>query len=409
MNILIINHYAGSPYYGMEFRPYYLAREWKRLGHKVTILGASFSHLRQNNPKIEHDFSEEEIDGINYVWFKTPEYCGAFGRIKNILSFVFKLQRSAKRVSELYHPNIVVASSTYPIDNYPAHRIAKFSGAKYAYEIHDLWPLSPMVIGGYSKFHPFVIAMQWGENYAYRHVDKVISLLWNAEQHCREHGLKEGKFECVPNGFNPEEWTKEALNQDLPPEHKFAFNELKGKTIVGFAGGFASSGALMTLVIAANELKFHDKIHFVLVGNGPEEDNLKKYIVIHQLNNITFLPSVPKKMVPAIIQRFDIAFMGGVHSILHQYGTSYNKLTDYLLSAKPIVQAIDEPGSIVERLGCGLRVEAENVSETVSAIIRIVSLTPEQREELGKKGRDYAVRNLEWKALAQKFLDAVME
>ena len=114
-------------------------------------------------------------------------------------------------------------------------------------------------------------------------------------------------------------------------------------------------------------------------------------------------------MVPAIIQRFDIAFMGGVHSILHQYGTSYNKLTDYLLSAKPIVQAIDEPGSIVERLGCGLRVEAENVSETVSAIIRIVSLTPEQREELGKKGRDYAVRNLEWKALAQKFLDAVME
>ena len=26
MRILLINHYAGSPRHGMEFRPYYLAR-----------------------------------------------------------------------------------------------------------------------------------------------------------------------------------------------------------------------------------------------------------------------------------------------------------------------------------------------------------------------------------------------
>ena len=27
MNILYLNHYAGSPALGMEYRPYYLARE----------------------------------------------------------------------------------------------------------------------------------------------------------------------------------------------------------------------------------------------------------------------------------------------------------------------------------------------------------------------------------------------
>ena len=31
MNILLINHYAGSPQYGMEYRPYYLAREWVKM------------------------------------------------------------------------------------------------------------------------------------------------------------------------------------------------------------------------------------------------------------------------------------------------------------------------------------------------------------------------------------------
>ena len=32
MNILLLNHYAGHPALGMEYRPYYLAREWVRQG-----------------------------------------------------------------------------------------------------------------------------------------------------------------------------------------------------------------------------------------------------------------------------------------------------------------------------------------------------------------------------------------
>ena len=28
MNIILLDHYAGSPEMGMEFRPYYMAREW---------------------------------------------------------------------------------------------------------------------------------------------------------------------------------------------------------------------------------------------------------------------------------------------------------------------------------------------------------------------------------------------
>ena len=51
MNILIINHYAGSPEMGMEFRPYYLAREWQKLGHKVLIVGGTYSHLRKKQPE----------------------------------------------------------------------------------------------------------------------------------------------------------------------------------------------------------------------------------------------------------------------------------------------------------------------------------------------------------------------
>ena len=68
MNIILINHYAGSPEMGMEFRPYYFAREWVKKGHRVDIFAASYSHLRRVNPKVRHDFQEEIIDGIHYHW-----------------------------------------------------------------------------------------------------------------------------------------------------------------------------------------------------------------------------------------------------------------------------------------------------------------------------------------------------
>ena len=388
----------------MEYRPYYLAREWVKQGHHVTIVAANYSHLRLKNPQIANDYSAEEIEGIRYIWFTTPEYGGVLARIKNMLSFMRKLYKYSKRLVSDVRPNLVIASSTYPLDNYPAYKIAKMASAKYVYEIHDIWPLSPKLIGGYSDYHPFIWVMQKAEDFAYKHVDKVVSLLWNAEGHCKERGLAPGKFVCVPNGYFPDEWAAESFNLDIPQEHQKVFDSLKGKITVGFAGGFAASGAVITLVKSAAVLKDRGDIHFVLVGKGPEQSAYEQVIKEQNLTNISILPSVPKNLIPAINKHFDIAYLGGLHSELHQYGTSYNKMTDYMLSGKPIVQAVDEPGSVVERVGCGIRVEAENIAAVAGAIEKLADMTAEERADMGVKGKKYAEENLPWSKLAKDFL-----
>ena len=77
MNILLINHYAGSVRHGMEYRPYYLAREWVRAGHRVRIVAASSSHLRARPPELNgRRVFDETIDGIDYRWHATPAYRG---------------------------------------------------------------------------------------------------------------------------------------------------------------------------------------------------------------------------------------------------------------------------------------------------------------------------------------------
>lgn len=394
MNILLINHYMGGLKYGMEYRPYYLAKEWVKMGHQVTLVGASFSHLRIQQPVVttNKDFEEETVEGINYIWIKTPAYESTFARIQNIFVFVCKLWKYSRKISEFVKPDLVVASSTYPLDIYPARKIAETAGAKLCYEVHDLWPLSPKLIGGYSSWHPFIIVMQLAENYAYKHVDKVISLLWNSEQHMREHGLAEGKFKCIPNGYCKEDWENLNLKEEIPQTHKLLFKQLENKIIVGFAGGFAASGSLDTLVKAAALLKEHDNLAFVLVGKGPEQEYLEKLVKERSLANTFFLPAVKKIQIPRIVAYFDVAFIGGIHSFLHKYGTSANKLTDYMLSAKPIIQAIDEPNSVIERVKCGICVEAENERLVADAILELTGMTREKREKMGEGGEKICIR-----------------
>ena len=96
MNILLINHYAGSPGHGMEYRPFYLAREWVRAGHRVQIVAASFSHVRSRQPEVGEAALDETIDGVAYRWLPTPAYASnGIGRVRNIFSFLRQLWRLA--------------------------------------------------------------------------------------------------------------------------------------------------------------------------------------------------------------------------------------------------------------------------------------------------------------------------
>lgn len=127
-NILLINHYAGSPEMGMEFRPYYMAREWVKAGHRVDIIAADYSHLRISNPSIVEDFEESIIDEIHYHWIHTGKYDeNGVKRAITMFQFVGKLLFSAKKIVKEFKPDVVITSSTYPLDNYVGQKIRKVS------------------------------------------------------------------------------------------------------------------------------------------------------------------------------------------------------------------------------------------------------------------------------------------
>ena len=82
----------------MEYRPYFMAKRWVQAGHQVTIVAASFSHLRGLNPDMQGKGTMEEmIDGIRYFWIAGNSYEGnGLGRIRNMVSFLRGLYANAK-------------------------------------------------------------------------------------------------------------------------------------------------------------------------------------------------------------------------------------------------------------------------------------------------------------------------
>jgi len=60
------------------------------------------------------------------------------------------------------------------MDIWVARRLARRAGAKLVYEVHDLWPLSPIELSGMPRWHPFIVLCQAAEDAGYRDADVVV-------------------------------------------------------------------------------------------------------------------------------------------------------------------------------------------------------------------------------------------
>ena len=399
MRLLLLNHYAGSPALGMEYRPYYLAREWVRAGHRVRIVAADHSHVRTRQPQP----GGETIDGIEYVWVATPPYRGnGVGRLRNIYAFLSRVWCGAAQIAREFQPDAVIASSTYPMDIWVARRIAQAAKAKLVYEVHDLWPLSPIELSGLSRWHPFVALAQAAEDFAYRRSDRVVSMLPRVHAYMASRGLDLGKLAIVPNGIALDDWSQppEPLRADVAAA-------LRGAgCVVGYAGSMGLPNALDTLLDAAALLE-HEPMRFVLVGGGHEQARLAGRLAAEGLANVSLLPPIPKAQIPAFLAAIDIAYIGWQRVPIYRFGIAPNKLMDYMMAGCVVLHSVEAGNDPVAEAGCGLTVPPQDPVAVAQGLRRLAALTAGERRAMGERGRAFVRANHAYPVLAQRFLEAL--
>jgi glycosyltransferase involved in cell wall biosynthesis len=249
--------------------------------------------------------------------------------------------------------------------------------------------------------------MQIGENSAYKKSDKVVSLLPYAKDYMKEHGLKDDKFECIPNGILESDWQNPT---SIPEYHESVLKKLKaqGKFIVGYFGGHALSNALDNLLEVASNIKDGD-IHFVLVGDGVEKQRLKQKAADMNLENITFLDSIQKTSIPSLCNYFDCIYMCGMSSSLYRFGLCLNKMFDAMASGKPSICAITTPKTYLEEFNCGIKTDSEDTKAAVNALLKIKNMTEEERKQMGENGIKATKEIFNYESLAKKFENILMK
>lgn len=396
--IWVLNQTAGKPDSGWGERHYFFSKYWIQKGYEVKIISGSYNHLFLNQPKIsKKTFTVENVeDGISFCWVKIPVYDGAsIFKLWSMLVFAFKLFFLSS--SLLGKPSVIIVSSMPIFQILPGIFLKwKYKASKLIFEIRDLWPLTPIHLSGYSKFHPIILGMSWLEKIGYRKADSIVSLLPNAFNYIDKIAGDTSKSHWISNGIDASLLVKEEISKEIEaqiPTDKF---------IIGYSGTMGMANALEYLIEASIILKNNQNIHFVLVGDGYLKDQFLE--ATKHNNNITFIDKIAKNQVQQVLQLFNCCFIGRNNTPLFDYGVASNKYFDYMLAGKPILESSNFIKSPAELSGCSIQVKPENAEAIVEGIFELLKMNSRELQELGERGYTYVKKYHNFDYLSTNYL-----
>ncbi len=330
MRIWVVNHYADPPE-GLATRTFDLARRWVEKGHPTTVFVCNLSHYNLKPVRRIGGLRlwlDEDIDGVRMVWLRAPGYTrNDWHRVLNMVTFSFLAV-----VAGLFRrprPDVVIGVSVHPLAAFAGWVIAKLRGARFFFEVTDLWPETLIEFGMLPAASKRARYMRRLESFLFRHSQRIVMLWRHTDEYVESQGVSRDHIVWIPHGVELSRYDSLASYDGV------AHNPFK----VVFLGGFVSANSLDTILDAAAELKKRGRkdIKVLLIGSGQDRDGVMDRARKLELDNVEFPTAVPKAEIWRAMALAD-AFIYGLRDIpLYRYGISLNKLADYLASERPII------------------------------------------------------------------------
>jgi glycosyltransferase involved in cell wall biosynthesis len=402
MNIWIFNHYAITPDMPGGTRHYDLSRELIREGYNVTIFASSFNYVTRREERLRggESFKLEWVKGIRYVWLKTFPYLKSdWRRVLNWLSYAARVIFVSIKIKE--KPDVIIGSSVHLFAPFAAYILSRLKRSKFIFEVRDLWPQTLIDIGSMSKKHPLIIFFRLLERFLYRNADKIINLLPNAGDYIEKFGISKEKIVWIPNGVDISSFNNNSIGK----------NYILSKFTVMYLGAHGRANALNVILDAGKILQDggNNRIYFLLIGDGPEKNDLMKRAKSLGLKNIEFHAPIPKRYIQKTMSRASAFIFNLEDSPVFKYGVSSNKLFGYMSAEKPVIFSCNSANNPVDEVNAGLTVPPQNPKAMADAAIKLCSLPASERENMGKRGKRYVSKNHNIKTLADKLVTVLNE
>ncbi len=396
MHILLIHQAFAALDEPGGTRHHELARYLASKGHRVTVIASPVSYLTGTAPPVPSQSSSKMAgdQGMGVTILRAYTYQALHKSfVHRVLAF-FSFMASSFWVG-LGIKNVDVVWGTSPpiFQGVTAWLLARLKGAKFLFEVRDLWPQFAIAVGVLRS--PLLIGMsEWLEGFLYRHADRVIVNSPGFIAHVTSRGAQ--RVELIPNGADPSMFDPADDGRAFRKSH-----QLENKFVLLYAGAHGMSNDLGIVLEAARKLQDQAQVQFVLLGDGKEKANLQTRADELGLQNLSFLPPVPKSEMGAALAGADACL--AILKPLEEYKTTYpNKVFDYMAAGRPVLLAIDGViRQVVEAAGCGSFVPPGNPA-ALAETIRALAADKPQAREMGLKGRQYLEAHFDREKLAQK-------
>jgi glycosyltransferase involved in cell wall biosynthesis len=412
MHILLIHQAFASIDEPGGTRHYELARYLAGRGHRVTVIASPVSYLT-GKPSQLHRSHVNEIDeggsGITVLRASayTAHHKSFLHRVLAFISFMLSSFLLGLRVKGV---DVVWGTSPPIFQGVTAWALARLRGAKFLFEVRDLWPQFAIAIGVLKN--PALIGLANRlERSLYRGADRVMvnspgfvdhvsGVVTSAGRSSKSKEPGAPAVELIPNGADPSMFDPSNDGADFRRAHG-----LEDKFVVLYAGAHGVSNDL-DVVLDAAVLLAGSNIQIVLLGDGKEKPALQARAAALALNNLTFLPSLPKSGMPAALAGAQACL--AILKPLDEYKTTYpNKVFDYMAAGRPVLLAIDGViRKVVESAGCGLFTQPGN-PRALAETMRTLAMDAARARRMGLAGREYLVQNFSREKMAEKLLDVL--
>lgn len=271
-------------------------------------------------------------------------------------------------------------------------------GVPFVLNVQDLFPQSAIDLGVLNN------------NFLIRFFKRLERFLYRRANHIVVHSSGNREY-VVACGAEPERVTVmyNWVDTDFirPSERRNSFSReygLDDKFVVSFAGVIGYSQDLDVILEAANLLRGHPRIHFLIVGDGTKKPRHEQKAQHMGLSNVQFLPIQPRHRYPAILHASDVSLATLRAEVTTPVVPS--KILSIMAAGRPIVTSMRLEGDashLIEEAQCGYALPPGNpqaLAETVRTLYHDATL----RERLGQNGRRYAELHLSVQAGAEGYI-----
>lgn len=397
MVIWYLCKYASPEKYFFGTRHFYLGKEWAKEDHQVNIFTSNSNHLTESLPQFKSKSFRENIEGVNTIWLKGLKSKKSSGLWRILSWFHFEWQLLTVSKKRIDKPEIIIVSSLSLLTVINGYIFSKRYKAKLIFEVRDIWPLSAIELGKFSKHNPFIIFLSKIEKLGYRKAKAIVGTIPNLGLHVQEIIGSSEKCFCIPQGISLDFYNKSKL---LSEEYKEKFIP-KNKFIVAYTGTLNTNNPLETLIEAANILKDNNQIHFLIVGKGDKKEKLLD--LSENLSNVSFPPAVDKNQVNNLLSMVNVCY-DSFSSQLAKFGLSRNKWIDYMYAGKPIVCSYSGFQSMVNEANCGSFVEYGDAIALAQEILKYSKMSISELENIGGRGKLFIIENRTFNKLASQYI-----